>query len=206
MTEIERTVVRVEHLALIEFTKLRANVGRRRRRGVGLVETIFWMVIVVVVISGVLGLFAQIQNSQRELQTRQLVQQVIAGVSSLYTSSTDYSGLTAAMLVNAGEVSTQFVRSTAINTPDGGAVTLGGWDGGWSLGIVNTRTDICIAVLSDFVSGSGFFNQLTGAANPAAVPAALVDASATATTIVGSIAAINTACSSANRNIVLEFR
>ena len=187
-------------------TKVRARVGRRRRRGVGLVDTIFWMVVVVLVIAGTLALFAQISNSQRELQTRQLVQQVIAGVASLYTSSVNYTGLTAAVLVNAGEISTQFVRGTAINTPDGGAITLGGWDGGWSMGIANTRTDVCIAVLSDFVSGSGLFNQLTGANNPATVPASLVDASATATTIVGSIAAVNTACATANKNIVLEFR
>ena len=194
--------------SMIEFAKpakSRAR-GRRRRRGVGLAETIFWMVVVVLVIGGVLGLFANIMNSQRELQTRQLVQQVIAGVQGLYTSSTNYTGLSAAVLVNAGEISAQYVRGTAINTPDGGAVTLGGWDGGWSLGVANDRTDICIAVLSDFVDGSGFFNQLTGAANPASIPATLVDGSATATTIVASIAAINTACATANRNIVLEFR
>ena len=114
------------------------------------------------------------------------------------------------MLVNAGKVPENYVRGTTaaptIETPYGGAITFGGWDGGWSMGIVNSRTDACIAILSDFVDGTGFHDQITGAANLAAIPSSLVDGSATATTIIASVSAINTACSSANKNLVIEVR
>lgn len=179
---------------------------RRNRRGFALMEMVLTLIVIIFALAGVFGIYSLITQSQREMQTRQLVQHIIGGVRGLYTSSVNYTGLTAAMLVNASKVPENYVRGTAIETPFGGAVTLGGWDGGWSVGIVNTRTDTCIAVLSEFVDGTGFHDQLTGAANVAAVPSPLVDASASATTIIASVAAINTACAGANKNLVLEFR
>ena len=65
------------------------------------------------------------------------MQQVVSGVHSLHTSSVNYTGLTAAPLVNAGEIPSNHVRGTSIETPYGGAVTLGGWDGGRSVGIAS---------------------------------------------------------------------
>ncbi len=185
---------------------VRRRIARRRFRGVGLLDSVMWIGVVVFAFVAIFGMYALVSDGQRRMQTRNLVHQVVTSVRSLYTSSVNYTGLTAAILVNSGMIAEQFVRGTAIETPYGDAVTLGGWDGGWSVGIVNDETDVCIAILSDYVDGGGFFDQLTGAANPAAVPAALVDGSATATTIVASIAAINTACASANKNIILEFR
>ena len=182
------------------------NAARRRRRGLTIMEAVFWMGGFAILVASILGLYVVFTNNQREIQTRQLVQTIIGAVRGLYASNVNYAGLTAAVLVNAGEIPANYVRGTAIETPHGGAVTLGGWDGGWSVGIVNARTDTCIAVLSDFVEGTGFHEQVTGAANLAAIPASIVDATATATTIIGSVAAVNTACAAANKNLVLEFR
>ncbi len=179
---------------------------RCRRRGLTIMEAVFWMGGFAILVASMLGLYVVFTNNQRELQTRQLVQTVIGAVRGLYASNVNYTGLAPAILVNAGEIPLNYVRGTAIETPYGGAVTLGGWDGGWAMGIVNTRTDACIAILSDFVSGTGFHEQVTGAANLAAVPAAITAATATATTIVGSVAAVNTACAAATKNLVIEFR
>ena len=187
-------------------SSVRRRISRRRQRGSWLTENIYSLILYAVALLLALGLFALGYDTIRKNQTKQMVQFIIGGVRGLYASNVNYSGLSAAILVNAGEIPAQYVRGTSIETPFGGAVTLGGWDGGWSMGIANDRTDICIALLSQFVSGSGFFDQLTGVATPATVPATLVDGSATATTIVATVASVSTACAGTNRNMVLEFR
>lgn len=179
------------------------RISRRGRRGVTIIEAVLWLAIVAVVVGGIMLGFATLTNNQREVQTRQLMQTVLASVRQLYAGSIDYTGLSAAVLVNAGDIPAQFVRGTAIETPDGNAVTLGGWDGGWAVALADLRNEVCVAVLQDFVNN----DQLTGVDVEAAAPATINDA-ATANTIteVANIGAVSTACTATNDSVTLEFR
>ena len=137
---------------------------RRRRRGLTIIEAVFWLGGFAVLVAGVLGLYTVFTNSQREQQTRQLVANIIGAVRGLYTASVDYDGLDAEVLINAGEIPANFIRGTAgdeIHTPWGGEVTLAGADGAWMIGVdVSDRTDLCIAIASDFVDGTGYHEQV----------------------------------------------
>ena len=164
----------------------------------------------VIALMSIFSLYFLIAQGQREMQTRQLVHSIIGGVRGIYTSSVEYDGLSAAMLANASRVPENHVRGTTaaptIETPFGGEVKLGGWDGGWSMALVNERKETCIAIFTEFVDGTGFQVRVTGAANVASVPSPLVDGSATPTDIIDSVADINAAFAGTNKNLVLEFR
>ena len=177
---------------------------RKSRLGATLIEAVLWLVVVAVVLGGILAVYTTVTNNQREAQTRQLVQTIIASVRSLYAGSINYTGLAASVLVAAGDIPTQWTRGTGatatIETPDGDAVTLGGWDGGWGVALAGLREEVCIAVLQDFLDN----DDLEAVDVEAAVPAAINDA-ATTGAMPATIGAISTSCI-ANQNVTLEFR
>ena len=175
---------------------------RRRLRGLTIIEAVFWLGGFAVLVAGVLGLYTVFTNSQREQQTRQLVANIIGAVRGLYAASTDYSDLDAEVLVNAGEIPENFVRGTDIETPWGGVITVDGTDRAWGFTIENDRTDLCIAILSDFVAGTGYHEQVLSGR---AIGGTGVSLGNTAKGILASVGTVSGACSS-NQNIALVFR
>ncbi len=177
-----------------------AGTARRARRGLTLFETALWSVVAVVAIAGIIAGFVTLQANLRESQTSQLVQTLMGSVRGLYTASINYTGISAAVLVNAGDVPARFVRGTDIQSPEGGDITLAGWDGGFAIAVETDRDGTCITILSSFLGHA----QLTGIATLATIPASITAATATVTTGHDTVAEINTACA-ANSNVVLEF-
>jgi type II secretory pathway pseudopilin PulG len=72
------------------FTKPEARLPRRKRRGYSIVEIGLVLIIVAVLVSAIIVAFYQVQNSSRQSQTTNLVNELYSGVQDLYRSATSY--------------------------------------------------------------------------------------------------------------------
>ena len=183
----------------------------RRRRGLTIFETGLWATIFVFVVAGLITTYTTVTNNYRESQTSQLLQSIVASVRSLYTNSVDYRGLTADVLVNAGDVPAQFVRMQSgtgnIISPEERAITLAGWDGGFAVGLETERTGTCITALTAFIGNPAVTAART--AGSISLPSSGTNNTAAnnLTRRQGSnqpVSRINTACD-ANENVIIEF-
>lgn len=184
---------------------------RRRLRGLSIFEVGLWVGLFVLVVVGLITVFNNIMDNFRETQTTQLVQGLVASTRAAHINSVDYRGLSADLLVNHGDVPSQYVRMRSgtgnIISPEEQPITLGGWDGGFALGLETGRIGTCIAVLSSFIG-----NPTITAAR--AVSTVTMPSSGTTANTANNltlpqgttqpVARINTACDT-NQNVIVEF-
>ena len=157
------------------FTMPRAARFKRKRRGLTLIEA----ALVLVVLSIFLGLIFAVYNNvsnQRELtSTKQLVQQVVSGVHSIYSGSTQYNtgSLTEAqmteMLNRSGKIPKKYLAgSTVINTPyadAGGGVnklTVEPQANTFVVKLENVPQGICQGLLGEYTNNKALVSAKVG--------------------------------------------
>ena len=185
--------------------------ARRSRRGLSIFEVGLWATLFVFVIVGLITAFNNIIDNYRETQTSQLVQSLVASTRAIYINSIDYRGLSADVLVNAGDVSAQYVRMRSgignIISPEEKAITLSGWDGGFALGLETGRKGTCIAVISAFIGNPAITAARAVASITLPSSGTTANAANNLTRRQGGnqpVARINTACDT-NQNVIIEF-
>lgn len=190
------------------FTKPEARLPRRKRRGYSIVEIGLVLIIVAVLVSAIIVAFYQVQNSSRQSQTTNLVNEIYSGVQDLYRSSTSYGPNNTNLipiLEGAGKLPPIGRRDPngvpnsgdeGVVTPFGGAVTVTSVGaGGQSFRIslqAYTRAN-CIAFMTNYVDRTLEQSGMVGAtSNGVAFAFPLT------------VATINTTC--ADGVLALEFR
>lgn len=163
------------------------------QRGMTLLETVFVLVIGLVVLFGVLSFSRSTnQTSSVSNETRSL-QAIGMGVKALYPGSLVYTGLTTSMLITANKVPTNMVNGTTLKHGWGDAVTVApNATAGYDITYANVPTAACM----EFTTATGAnFNRTTVGSTDVKTP--------TTTTV--DVAATETACkASATVNIVFN--
>lgn len=150
-------------------THPKARIPRRKRRGYSIVEIGLVLIIVAVLISAIIVAFYQVQQSTRQGQTTNLVNELYTSVQDLHRSSTSYGadGTNLIPILEGAEMLPPIGRRDPDGTPDTGdevvfspfgelvTVVAGGAAGvpgqSFTITLTNYTRANCIAFMSDFV-------------------------------------------------------
>lgn len=150
-------------------TDPQARIPRRKRRGYSIVEIGLVLIIVAVLISAIIVAFYQVQQSSRQGQTTNLVNELYTSVQDLHRSATSYGadGTNLIPILEGAEMLPPIGRRDPDGTPDSGdevvfspfgepiTVVAGGAAGvtgqSFTITLTNYTRANCIAFMSDYV-------------------------------------------------------
>lgn len=188
-----------------------ARIPRRKRRGYSIVEIGLVLIIVAVLISAIIVAFYQVQQSSRQGQATNLVNELYSSVQDLHRSATSYGtdGTDLIPILEGAEVLPPIGRRDTDGTPDSGdeqvfspfgeqvTVVAGGPVGlvgqSFTITLTNYTRANCIAFMSNYVDRTLEQSGLLGATS---------DGNAFAFPV--TVAGINGTCQ--NGDLALEYR
>lgn len=162
---------------------------RRNQVGLTLIETMAAIIIGLVVIGGAVAMFGGGMSGAKTTDVSQNVAAIAGNVAKVYQGSTNYAGLTNTVAIKANLVPVGWVSGTTITDPWGGAVTIAGAAGSWSLTLAGVPTDACVSLARNEDGAATVTANGTTTAGSAATPVPSPTAAATSCTNGGSGAA-----------------
>lgn len=129
--------------------KHQAIVSRNKQQGFTLIELMIVLGIAALIVAGVITMYLKSSSSQKVNDETTNLNTIVSGVRNLYSTSSNYVGLTTAVVVNAKIPPAKLVNGTTINNAFGGQVNIapasisGGTNNAFTVALTQVGSEEC---------------------------------------------------------------